>query len=173
MEKEVNWFNNVYPHARAHPRCEVSCQKVPNRLASSLRPCFVEASPTVRKAVSCYKADQLLASLPSFRSVQSSLAVHKFYAAVEECCKRGHGRMCEPLMPDVVASKVHQNNRSYVSSEDLPSDSLHKILAWWTVTRRTSKNNKTVIIVGWALYSISRHDVNILNLRKGQVVTLL
>ena len=35
----------------------------PNRLASSVRPCFVETSPTVEKAVSCYRADQLVSSL--------------------------------------------------------------------------------------------------------------
>ena len=56
--------------------------------------------------------------------------------------------VCEPLMPDVVASKVHQNNRSYVSSADLPSDSLCKNLAWWVVTQRTLKNHKTVKIGG-------------------------
>jgi len=59
-------------------------QGVPNRLASSLRPCFVEASLTVEKAVSCYKADRLVASLTSFRSVRSSLAVRKFCTAVED-----------------------------------------------------------------------------------------
>ena len=59
-------------------------QGVPNRLASSLRPCFVEASLTVEKAVSCYKADRLVASLTSFRSVRSSLAVRKFCAAGED-----------------------------------------------------------------------------------------
>ena len=36
---------------------------VPNRLASSLCPCFVEASPMVEKAVLCYKADRLVALL--------------------------------------------------------------------------------------------------------------
>ena len=41
-----------------------------------------------------------------------------------------------------------RNNCSYVSSAYLPSDSLHKILAWWTVTRRTSKTHKTVQIGG-------------------------
>ena len=56
--------------------------------------------------------------------------------------------VCEPLMPDVVAPKAHQNDHSYVSSVDLPSDSLHKNLAWWAVTRRTSKNHKTVKIGG-------------------------
>ena len=59
--------------------------------------------------------------------------------------------VCEPLMPDVMASKVHQNNRSYVSSADLPSDSLRKHLAWWAVTRRILKNYKTAKIGGWAL----------------------
>ena len=124
-EKELKWFN--YPRARVHPRCEVSCQGVPNRLASSLRPCFVEASPTVQKAASCYKVDRLVASLTSFRSVQSSLAIHLFCAAGEERCEQGHRWVCEPLMPDVMASKAHQNNCSYVSSVDLPSDSLSKI----------------------------------------------
>ena len=40
---------------------------------------FVEASPTVEKAESCYKADRLVASLPSFR------------------CERGHGQVCANL----------------------------------------------------------------------------
>ena len=57
----------------------------------------------------------------------------------------------KPLMPDVVAPKAHQNNRSYVSSADLPSDSLRKILACRAVTQRTSKNHKTVKIGGWVL----------------------
>ena len=48
--------------------------------------------------------------------------------------------VCKPLMPDVVVPKVHQNNCSYVSSVDLPSDSLCKNLAWWAVTWRTLKN---------------------------------
>ena len=34
--------------------------------------------------------------------------------------------VCEPLMPDVVALKVHQNKLSYVSSADLLLDLLHK-----------------------------------------------
>ena len=60
--------------------------------------------------------------------------------------------VCEP---DVVAPKAHQNNCSYVSSADLPSDSLCKDLAWWVVTWRTSKNKKkTVKIGGWALVRV-------------------
>ena len=68
-----------------------------NGLGSSVRQLFVEASPTVEKAASCYKADRLVASLLSFRSIQSSLAVRKFHAAGEEHCKRGHGRVCVNL----------------------------------------------------------------------------
>ena len=59
--------------------------------------------------------------------------------------------VCELLIPDVVAPKAHQNNRSYVSSADQPSDMLCKIFAWWAVTRRTSKNHKTVKIGGRVL----------------------
>ena len=73
--KVLKWFN--YPRARAHPGCEFSCHGQ-NRLASSVHQSFIKASPTVEKAVSCYKADRLVASLLSFRSVQSSLAVHEF-----------------------------------------------------------------------------------------------
>ena len=52
-EKKLNYFR-----ARAHPGCEVSCQGVPNRpLALSLHPCFIEASPTVEKAVSATTHD--------------------------------------------------------------------------------------------------------------------
>ena len=66
--------------ARTHPGCEVTSVDAmgPNRLALSVHLCFVEASPTVEKAVSCYKADRLVASLPSFRSIQLSLAAVNF-----------------------------------------------------------------------------------------------
>ena len=88
MEKVLKWFN--HPHARTHPGCKVSCQGV-------LHCCFVRASSTVEKAVSCYIADRLVASLPSFRNVQSLLAVRKFRAAVKEHCERGHRRVCVNL----------------------------------------------------------------------------
>ena len=70
----------------------------PNRFASLVRPCFVEASPTVEKAVWCYKVDQLVASLLSFHSVQSSPAVREFRAAREERCEHCHGQVCANLM---------------------------------------------------------------------------
>ena len=69
----------------------------PNELASSVRPWFVEVSPTVEKAVSCYKADRFIASLLSIRGVQLSLAVRKFRAAGEERCEWGHGWVCANL----------------------------------------------------------------------------
>ena len=143
MEKELKWFN--YLRARTHPGCEVSYQCVPNPLASLLRPCFVEASPTVEKAISCYKADRLVALLPIFRTVRLSLA--NFVLQGRTLWMRPRTGVCE----DVVVPKEHQNNRNYVSSVDLPSDSLCKILAWWAVTQRTSKNHKAVKIRGWAL----------------------
>ena len=70
----------------------------PNRLASSVRSCFVEASPPVDKAVSCYRADRLVALLLSFHSVQLSPAVHEFRAAREERYEPGHRRVCVNLM---------------------------------------------------------------------------
>ena len=66
----------------------------PNQLASSVRLWFVEASPTVEKAVSCYKADWLVASMLSFHSIQSSLTVRESCVAGEEHCKRGYKLVC-------------------------------------------------------------------------------
>ena len=40
-EEVLEWFN--YPSPSAHPRCEVSCQRVWNKQASLLCLCFVEA----------------------------------------------------------------------------------------------------------------------------------
>ena len=69
----------------------------PNWLASSVRLCFVKASLTVEKALSCYREDRIVSSLLSFCSVKSSLAVRKFCAAGEERCKRGHRQVCANL----------------------------------------------------------------------------
>ena len=49
--------------------------KLAARVYHIIASCFVEASSIVEKAVLCYKADGLVTSLPSFRSVQLSLAV--------------------------------------------------------------------------------------------------
>ena len=64
-----------------------------------------------------------------------------------------------------------KRNRSYVSSVDLPSDSLCKNLAWWAVTRRTSKNHKTVKMGGWALawvWALAR-DITVLTSVTGRL----
>ena len=76
-ENVLKWFN--YPHTWPH-HAKLAALGL-NWLASLVHSWFVEASPTVEKAVSCYKTDRVIALLLSFRSVQSSLAVHEFRAA--------------------------------------------------------------------------------------------
>ena len=88
---------STIPEQRPTPDAKLAAMG-PNRLASSVSPCFVEASPTVEKAVSCYKANQLVASLLSFCSVQSLTVVRKFRAVREERCKPSHGQVCANLM---------------------------------------------------------------------------
>ena len=53
--------------------------------------------------IDLYKADRPVASLLSFRSIQSSVAVCEFHTTGEERCERGH--LCEPLMPNVMRPK--------------------------------------------------------------------
>ena len=133
--------------------------KLPGCMYRIVASCFVEASPTVEKAVSCYKADRLVASLPSFRSVQLSLAVRKFCAAGKERCERGHGQACANLW--CLMSWRPKCNSSYVSSADLPSDSIHKNLAWWVVTWRhgePQKNTKLSKLEGGRLLGTIRYD---------------
>ena len=117
--------------------------KLPGCTASSLR----ASSRPAWQWRKLYHAAKLTDSLPSFCSVQSSLTVRKFRG--KERCERGHGRVWVNLW--CLMSWHPKRNRSYVSSADLPMDSIRKNLAWWAVTRRTSKNHKTVKIGGWAL----------------------
>ena len=72
--------------------------------------------------------------------------------------------MCVPLMPGVVVPEAHQDDHSCVSDLTLSS---HKNLAWWAVTRRTSKYYKTVKVGGWAL---ARDNVVVLVLRYRQLI---
>ena len=61
--------------------------------------------------------------------------------------------VCETLLPDVVAPEVHWNDCSYVRELSGPTfGSISKNFAWWVVTRRTSKNHKTVKIAGGRLH---------------------
>ena len=103
----------------------------------------------MEKAVTCYKAYQLVASLPSFRSIQSSLAVRKFRAAGKERYERGHERVCANLWCLMLWHP--KCNSSYVSSADLFLDSKCKNLAWWAVTRRTTKTTKLSKLEGGRL----------------------
>ena len=94
------------------------------------------------KLVSCsvshveYDAPTLMHSVQS-RLTRSLDPQHSVVACSTHilCCRGGTLQtrpqmgVGETLIPDVVAPKVHQNYRSYVSSADLPSDSLHANLA--------------------------------------------
>ena len=91
MDNVLKWFN--YPKVPPQMHAKLAAMG-PNQLASSVRLWFVEASPTVEIAVSCYKANWLVASMLSFHSVQSSLTVHKFCVAGEEHCKWGYKLVC-------------------------------------------------------------------------------
>ena len=130
-EVVLEWFN--YPHARAQPRCEVNCQGVPHHR-------FVLHWGQPDSGESCIMLQswptRTIASFASFCSNQLSLAVHKFRVAGKEHCERGHGRVCANVW--CLMSWHPKHNRSYVSSVDLPSDSIRRNLAWWAVTRRTS-----------------------------------
>ena len=145
----LKWFN--YPHARAHPGCEVSCHGIES---TCIICSFVirrghsdsgESRIVLQSGLTC----NLVAKFPQHSVIACSMPI--------SCCRgrtlrtRPWKGVCKPLMPDVMAPKAHQNNRSYVSSADLPSDSLRENLAWWSVTWRTLKNHKTVKIGGWAL----------------------
>ena len=89
-------------------------------------------------AVKNWPTRSLIAKFPQRLVVACTTQISCFRERMQRT--RPQKGVCEPLMPDVVVSKAHQNNRSYVSSADLPSDSQRKNLAWWAVTRRTSKN---------------------------------
>ena len=109
----------------------VSCQ---GYQIDSLRLCFVEASSTVEKAVSCLQSRPTCSPIAKFPQ-------HSVIACSTQilCCRERMLRtrqwmgVCKPLMPDVMVPKMHQKNCSYVSSADLPSDSLCKNFAWWEV----------------------------------------
>ena len=129
------------------PDVKVIYQLALNRLASSLRPCFIEARPTMEKAVTCYKVDWLIASLPSFCCI-SVVACSTWIL----CC-RGRTLRTKPqtgvCKPDVTTPKACQNNRSYVIYIYLRI-SMHGG-RHWAVTPRTLKNHKAVKIGVWVL----------------------
>ena len=158
----LNWFN--YPHARAHPGCKVSCHGTEST-------CIVGSSMIRRGQPDSGESCIVLQSRPT-RSLVAKFPQRSVIACStwNSCCRtlqiRPRMGVCEPLMPDVMAPKAHQNNRS---SADLLSDSLHKNLAWWAVTRKTLKNHKIVKIGGWVL---ARDNTVVLSLSHSLVATL-
>ena len=91
-----------------------------------------------------YRATKTYSLIAKFLHVQSLLAVREYCAAGEE---RGHRQVCVNLW--CLMSRYPKRIRTiavYVSSADLPSDSLRENL--WAVTRRTMKNYTTVKIGG-------------------------
>ena len=131
-ENSLKWFN--YPHARAHPWCEVSCH-------GTEWTCIVGSS-VIRQGQSNSGESWIVLQSGPTRSVQLSLAVREFHPAGEECCKRGHEWVCANLWCLMSCRSADLR---------IPSDSLRENLAWWAVTRRTLKNHKTVKIRGWVL----------------------
>ena len=127
-----------YPHARANPKCEVSCHGtewtciVGSSVINRGQPDSGESCIVLQSGPTC----SLVVKFPQ-RSVVVACSTRI------SCCRgrtlqmRPRTGVCKPLMPDVVTPKVHQNN---CSSADLPSDSLRKNLAWWAVTWRTLQN---------------------------------
>jgi len=117
----------------------------PNRLASSVHPCFIEDSLTVEKTVSCYKADRLVASMLSFCSVQSLPAVRKFVLqgrnAANQATDRCVRTWCHGTQSASELCELSRPTFGFTTQK----------LAWWAVTRRTLKNHKTVKSGGWVL----------------------
>ena len=117
-EKVLKWFN--YPRIRAHPGCEVGSHgaELTCIIGSSVlrrgQPDSGEGCIVLQSG----STHSLVAKFPQRSVVACSVRI--------SCCKGGTLRtkpqtgVCEP---DVVASKAHE---SYVSSVDLPSDSLCK-----------------------------------------------
>ena len=85
-----------------------------NWLVSSVRTCFVEASSTVEKAVSCYKTDWLVALLLSFHNVQSSLGVREFVVQGKNAANEATERYVRTFDAWCCGAQTHQNNRSYM-----------------------------------------------------------
>ena len=116
-EKVLKWFN--YPRARAHPRCEVGSHGV--ELTCIVGLSVLQGQPNSGEGYIVLQSGpirSLIAKFPQRSVVACSVWI--------SCCKGGtlqtkpRTGVCEP---DVMASKAHQ---SYVSSADLPSDSLCK-----------------------------------------------
>ena len=149
------WFNHLL--ARAHLSAKLAnCQGVPNQFC----PYFIKVTRS-NSGESC----NVQQSVPTHSLVAKFLKCSVVTCSTQTSCCRGRRLRTRPqtglCQPDVMAPKAHQNYRSYVSSADLPSDSLHKDLAWWMVTKRTLKKYKTTKIGGWALACPGQYGISV------------
>jgi len=121
-ERVLKWFN-YYSRARA------------------LTSCFVEASPTVEKL---YRAR----NGPTCLNYVAKSPQRSFVACSTRICAAGEERCPCVRTCDAWcwAPKAHQNDRCYVTPEDLPSDSLRKDLK--SMVGVYTENLKTVKIGG-------------------------
>ena len=79
------------------------------------------------------QADQLVASLPGFRSLHH-LQYANFMLQAKNAANKATSGECKTLMPlllNVVVPEVHRNDRSHAHELSKPTfDSLYKNLAW-------------------------------------------
>ena len=111
-ENSLKWFD--YPHARAHPGWAVSCH-------GTEWTCIVGSSVSRWGQPDSGESCIVLQSRPS-RSFVAKFPQRSIVACSTWilCCRgrtlrqtRPRMSVCEPLMPNVVSPKVHQNNCSY------------------------------------------------------------
>ena len=131
-EKVLKRIN--YLHARAHTGCKVRCHGTEST-------CIVHLSVLRRGRTDSGEKCIVLQSGPTRSLVAKFLQCSAIAGSTQISRCRGRTLqtrpwtgVCKALMPDVMVPQVHQNNRSYVSSADLPSGSLCKNLAWSAVT---------------------------------------
>ena len=139
MENSLKWFN--YPHARAHPGCEVSCH--------GTEWTWIIGSSVVRWGQSDSGESCIVLQSGPTCSLVAKFPQHSIVAcSTQNFMLQGKNTANEATDGCVWTfdawCRVAQ--RTYV-----PSDSLRENLAWWVVTRRTLKNHKTVKIRGGRL----------------------
>ena len=112
-----------YPRAVVHPRCGVSSR-------GTTSTCIVTSSVIRQSQPDSRKGCIVLQSGPTCSFIAKFPLCLVVACSTQILCCRGRmlwtrpwKGVCEPLMSDGMA---HQNNCSYVSSVDLPSDSPHK-----------------------------------------------
>ena len=154
MKEVLEWSH--YLCASIHPGCKVSGQGIPNRPASSLCPCFVQASPmeNARKRTDLQLHCQASAM---FVSCSTWILCHKL-RTLQTRLRTG---VCETLISWRL-KRIRTIAAVYVTFN----------LAWWAVTQRTTKLFKLEcgtfkglvriwFLMGklWECYNFSRKDL--------------